>query len=1474
MLKPEAFIVIARAAEQGVSRRMAWDAIARAWGVDAQFVVNPTLPVDREAVRFAWSQRTLLVPLTASENHAVVRPRERDRATLRNCINDACGAVVSSDGTLALNADPVGLLASLIDLEEEPVTVLRDHFGLVEARSGWRSPEELLVPVLERVSAVLGELVNVPARPAAFPGGKSWAIGFSSDLDVLEDDHLDRVMNILDRHGVERPTFMICAVDKAERTIRDVHYDIMDAGISRITEPLRRSDVEIGLHGSYLAHDRVDWLVRQKTRVEQVFEQRVRGHRAHFLRFARSRSWLAQEQAGFEYDASLAYADLPGFRNGCASPIEYRLPGDKRIRVFSTPFIDQHFFWPSRVSDQVFQSTVDPLLAELGERGGVLTLDWHSYTIRGDDSNGWWARLEYILDNARRAGAYLGGLASVSDAYFGQQGWRDGDRPSTASDWAVAEPGHTVTEPTTTNRADVQNLSSRASVDAASESYFESGDVWVDRPEPYQTQLRALLLALLGRDRISVLDVGCGNGLITNFLPANVEVTGVDLSATALRHVRVAKKQGSITALPFADQSFDFVYCFDVLEHLTDGDMRIALQELQRVARKQVLVAVPLNEDIAANSVNCAHCGCTYHINGHLRSHDIAWLERLPISDDYERTAVFLSGDVTVPPANPLIDLYGRCGIYPQLTHMSCPRCGVQEVSRQTFSDLPFDLKRVANSLRSAEWSKQLRCLGPWCDRSEGLTLLTRKGQHSVLPAATAQLSKLASLEVDFSNHLQAVSSDFVPGSVWPRFKPGRGVMLVDAALQLIDGGKHQSSPTMVRLPILPQAGDMIALDVSCAEEGAISLFGIDGISGAIVRLLVDHAPGACEMLRLRVPVSAAWSMDRFGLAIDVYLYGTIRLHRIAYLTESRLPDMQAVHVEPGFNLLQLPSTGALPTYWSFDTTMGGRLPVSSTRKVDMYAAARSMSKLFVAGHRKVTLDVDALAGLGQIEVRMAELEQALARTDTEIEALRAEAAQAKHVTILQPARRFAGRVFRYAKRKVRGLRSWVGRLVFADSRLDTDQALNLPARWTPVEAQELGIGPDARRLLLISHMFPHPDQPGLGSFVLEQAQALRRSGIDARVVSGRPFWLTGHRSPLRLLGGLYNYVRLYAAARNRWWSVDDVPVRFLPYPVLGPFWSHGWTYRFAIGRNWSQLKDEFDPEILHAHTGYLDGSAARALSTRLNLPYLITEHTGPFSMLMSNTTVRRTTLGSMRDAVRVVTVSTALQREVASYLSLPPEATQVIPNVLDAGQFHLADRWEPQPLAPRILFVGYFSPVKNLPLLLAAFQQVLAVKPGARLKLVGGGEVPQQQVDLIRRIAEMGLSGAVAVAGYKDRTEIARIMREECDLLVLPSKSETFGCVVAEALATGKPAVVTPCGGPQDIVVAPWQGEVCERNHDAPALAASILAVVDRLPTFDPQRIRASAIDRFSSDAVALRLSALYNEVLVDVTERAKAFS
>ena len=87
-----------------------------------------------------------------------------------------------------------------------------------------------------------------------------------------------------------------------------------------------------------------------------------------------------------------------------------------------------------------------------------------------------------------------------------------------------------------------------------------------------------------------VLDAGCGEGVLVDEYAGRLDMVGLDANYSSER-----VRHGSVTAMPFADRSFDRALCLDVLEHLTYEDQPRALAELARVLKPggTLFVSVP-----------------------------------------------------------------------------------------------------------------------------------------------------------------------------------------------------------------------------------------------------------------------------------------------------------------------------------------------------------------------------------------------------------------------------------------------------------------------------------------------------------------------------------------------------------------------------------------------------------------------------------------------------------------------------------------------------------------------------------------------------------------------------------------------------------------------------------------------------------------------------------------------------------------
>jgi SAM-dependent methyltransferase len=130
----------------------------------------------------------------------------------------------------------------------------------------------------------------------------------------------------------------------------------------------------------------------------------------------------------------------------------------------------------------------------------------------------------------------------------------------------------------------------RGEYEARGEYHRHLDDAWDYRPT-YLAKMAAVRrhLDALPRDT-RVLDAGCGEGVLVQEYAGRLHIEGVDANYRS-----EAVREGSVTALPYADGSFDEVLCLDVLEHLTFPEQPAALGELFRVLKPGggALLSVP-----------------------------------------------------------------------------------------------------------------------------------------------------------------------------------------------------------------------------------------------------------------------------------------------------------------------------------------------------------------------------------------------------------------------------------------------------------------------------------------------------------------------------------------------------------------------------------------------------------------------------------------------------------------------------------------------------------------------------------------------------------------------------------------------------------------------------------------------------------------------------------------------------------------
>ncbi len=178
-----------------------------------------------------------------------------------------------------------------------------------------------------------------------------------------------------------------------------------------------------------------------------------------------------------------------------------------------------------------------------------------------------------------------------------------------------------------------------------------------------------------------------------------------------------------------------------------------------------------------------------------------------------------------------------------------------------------------------------------------------------------------------------------------------------------------------------------------------------------------------------------------------------------------------------------------------------------------------------------------------------------------------------------------------------------------------------------------------------------------------------------------------------------------------------------------------------------------------------------------------------------------------------------------ASALRLPAALRQSdraipFPLGIDANRFARAAA-QPGPEAPTILFLANLQERKGIFVLLEAWERVAAALPAARLRIAGTGE---QAKEILSRVERSAFRDRVDLLGNIEREHVAETMAA-CTTYCLPSFGEPYGMSALEAMAAGRPLVVTDAGGLGHLV--PDEGGFKVPPRDAGALADALLRVL-----------------------------------------------
>ena len=350
---------------------------------------------------------------------------------------------------------------------------------------------------------------------------------------------------------------------------------------------------------------------------------------------------------------------------------------------------------------------------------------------------------------------------------------------------------------------------------------------------------------------------------------------------------------------------------------------------------------------------------------------------------------------------------------------------------------------------------------------------------------------------------------------------------------------------------------------------------------------------------------------------------------------------------------------------------------------------------------------------------------------------------------------------------------------------------MNTPSSFVSAETA-VGDMPSPVHRPRVLHL-TQPVDGGVARVVTDLVRAQLADGLDVTAICPESA-LTGR---LRSLG-----------AQVRSWSATRSPGPSLAREV----------------RQLARLIDEVRPDVVHAHSAKA-GLAGR-LAVRGRIPTVFQPHAWSFEAVGGGTAALalRWERWAARWAARVVCVSEA-ERATGVHAGITGRWT-VVPNGIDP------DRFRPAPAGPvrgglaqlaglpaqtpLAVCVGRLCRQKGQDVLLRAWAAVRQQVPGARLVLVGDG--PDR--DRLRAAAPSSVLFAGAVAD-------AAPWYRAADVVVLPSRWEGMALSPLEAMACGRPVVVTDVDGARESLPRSFAAPCVVPPEDPGALAAAVGALL-----------------------------------------------
>ena len=292
------------------------------------------------------------------------------------------------------------------------------------------------------------------------------------------------------------------------------------------------------------------------------------------------------------------------------------------------------------------------------------------------------------------------------------------------------------------------------------------------------------------------------------------------------------------------------------------------------------------------------------------------------------------------------------------------------------------------------------------------------------------------------------------------------------------------------------------------------------------------------------------------------------------------------------------------------------------------------------------------------------------------------------------------------------------------------------------------------------------------------------------------------------------------------------------------------WRKKFAAQVH-EYIQNYGPPDIIHAHT-YLGAWVAGLVKSLYNIPIIVSEHYTAILDNSINSIHRSIAQEAYQCADQIYAVSQALAEAIEIHYG---HQVGILPNFVDTALFspmpHKKEYTSENSL--KAICVGDLIPRKQIDVVIGTIRK----HPQVSLSIVGAG--PEKN-HLNQLVMNLNLEERVSLIGHKSQTEISELLKHH-DLLIHPSRLETFGIVLIEALSSGLPIISFDNGGAKDIV-NPSNG-ILVSSYTEEALSSAIDQFLKTRTQYSADIIRTDALQKFSASVAAKKLNGIYLKLI-----------